>query len=123
MAKNWISSYFGPFFPPLCLLMGDTLIPPSLLLTKMLPLGALSMRSMERVLFQAITTQFSHHLLENSIFSHFSPFVPAHGQPLDPTSLTSAFYDKTIIIGSCCNDIYGERATLGYYHSIFPPSS
>ena len=69
--------------------MGDTLIPPSLLFTKMLPLGALSMRSMERMLFQAITTQFSHHLLENLIFSHFSPFVPAYivGTPMTQSQL------------------------------------
>ena len=48
----------------------------------------------------------------------FLLFVPAHGRPLDPTS---AFTDITIITGCCCNDIYGERATPDYYHSI-PPS-
>ena len=53
-----------------------------------------------------------------AIFGHFSPFVPAHGQPLDPTS---TFTNITIITGCCCNDIYGERATPDYYHSI-PPS-
>ena len=47
------------------------------------------------------------------IFGHFSPFVPAHGRPLDPIS---AFTNITIITGCCCNDIYGERATPGYYH-------
>ena len=88
----------------------------------MLPLGAFSMKSMERKLFQAITTQFSNHLLENSIFSHFSLFVPAYGQPLDPIS---AFIDKNVITGCCCNDICKEKATPGYYHttsySIFLP--
>ena len=78
------------------------------------------MKSMERKLFQAITTQFSNHLLENSIFSHFSLFVPAYGQPLDPIS---AFIDKNVITGCCCNDICKEKATSGYYHLIFPPFS
>ena len=80
------------------------------------------MKSMERKLFQAITTQFSNYLLENSIFSHFSLFVPAYGQPLDPIS---AFIDKNVITGCCCNDICKEKATPGYYHttsySIFLP--
>ena len=58
------------------------------------------------------------HLIENWIFDHFWPFVPVHGQPLDPNF---AFIDKTIITGCCCNDIYGEKATPGYYHPIFPP--
>ena len=52
------------------------------------------------------------------IFYHFLPFEPAHDQPLDPTS---TFIDITIITGCCCKDIYGERATPDYYHSI-PPS-
>ena len=116
MAKNGISSNFRPFSPHLCLLMGDTLIPPLLLFTKMLPLGAVAMKSGKRKLLQAITTPFSQQLPENSIFGHFSPFVTAHGQPLDPTS---AFIDKTIITGCCCNDIYGERATPGYYNPPF----
>ena len=80
------------------------------------------MKSMERKLFQAITTQFSNYLLENSIFSHFSLFVPAYGQPLDPIS---AFIDKNVITRCCCNDICKEKATPGYYHttsySIFLP--
>ena len=52
------------------------------------------------------------------VFGHFSPYEPAHGQPFDPTS---AFIYITIITECCCNDIYGERATPDYYHSI-PPS-
>ena len=52
------------------------------------------------------------------IFGHFALFVPAHGWPLNPTS---AFIDKNVITGCCCNDIYGKRATPGYYHPIFPP--
>ena len=53
-----------------------------------------------------------------SFFSHFSPFVLAYGQPLDPVS---TFIVQYVITGDCCNDIYGERATLGYYHPTFPP--
>ena len=48
--------------------MGDPSIPPPLLLTKMLSLGAVAMIFMERELLQAITTPFSHHLPENGIF-------------------------------------------------------
>ena len=57
-------------------------------------------------------------LPENSIFDHFSPFVITQSQPLDPTS---TFIGKNIIKGCCCNDIYGEKATPGYYQPIFPP--
>ena len=70
---------------------------------------------MERKLFQAITTQFSNHLLENSIFSHFSLFVPAYGQPLDPIS---AFIDKNVITGCCCNDICKELDAQRQYMVI-----
>ena len=56
-------------------------------------------------------------MTKNGIFDHFSPFEPAHGQPLDPTS---AFIDITIITGCCCNDICIEKAAPGYYHPIFP---
>ena len=69
------------------------------------------------MLFQDITTQFSDHLLENLIFSHFSPYVPAYGYPYDPIS---AFIDKNAINGCCCNEIWKEKATAGYYHPIFP---
>ena len=44
-----------------------------------------------------------------AIFGHFSPFVLAHGRSLDPTS---AFIDKSIITGCCCNDIYEVRPVL-----------
>ena len=57
-----------------CLCMGDPLILPPLSLTKMLSPGAVVMITMERKLLQAITTPFSHHLPENSIFGHFWPF-------------------------------------------------
>ena len=57
-------------------------------------------------------------LPENSIFDHFSPFVITQSQPLDPTS---TFIGKNIIKGCCCNDIYREKATPGYYHTLFPP--
>ena len=75
----------------------------------------------EREQLQAITTPFSCHLPENWIFAHFGyfwPFMPAHGWPLDPTSL---FIDINIIIGYCCNEIYRKKATPGYYNSIFLP--
>ena len=76
------------------------------------------MISMERKLFQAITTQFSNYLLENSILSHFSLFVPAYEQPL---YYIFAFIDENGIIGCCCNDISKkEKATPGYFHPIFP---
>ena len=79
------------------------------------------MISMERELLQTITTPFSCHKPENSIlaiFGHFSPFVPAHGRSLNPTS---AFIEITIITGCCCNNIHRKRATPGYYNPIFPP--
>ena len=57
-------------------------------------------------------------MTKNSIYSHFSLFVLAYGQPLDPIS---AFIDKNVITGCCCNDIYGKRDTAGYYHPVFPP--
>ena len=53
-----------------------------------------------------------------AIFGHFSPFVPAHGQPLDPTSV---FIDKNVITRCCCNEIFKAKATTGYYHLILPP--
>ena len=53
-----------------------------------------------------------------AIFGHFSPFVPAHGRPLDPTS---AFIDITIITECSCNDMCIEKAAPGYYHPIFLP--
>ena len=101
--------------------MGNPLIPPPFLMTKMLSLGAVAMKSSKRKLLQAITTSFSHHFPENSIFSHFchfSPFVPTHGRSLDPTSI---FMDKNVITGCCCNEIYKKKATSGYYHLILPP--
>ena len=59
---------FSAIFYHLCLVKGDCLIPPLLLLTKMLLLGAVALISTERELFQAITTPFSRHLPENGIF-------------------------------------------------------
>ena len=123
MVQNSQISHFLLFlaiFHRLCLLM-DNLFTPSLLLSmKMvsLPLGAVALISVKRKLLKDMNTPFSQHLPKNSIFGHFSPFVPAHGQPLDPTS---AFIDITIITGCHCNDIYGERATPGYYNPIFLP--
>ena len=71
------------------------------------------MISMERELLHFPMISLKIQFL--AIFGHFLPFVPAHGQPLDPTS---PFTNITIITGCCCNDIYGERATPDYYHSI-----
>ena len=44
-----------------------------------------------------------------AIFGHFPLYVPTHGWPLDPIS---AFIDKSIITGCCCNDIYEVRPVL-----------
>ena len=52
------------------------------------------------------------------IFDHFSPFVPAHAWPLDPTSTFVHLNDTTWCF---FNEIYGEKAFPGYYHPIFPP--
>ena len=41
------------------------------------------------------------HLPKNSMFALFPPFVPAHGQPLDPTI---DFIDKKVITKYCCSD-------------------
>ena len=49
-----------------------------------------------------------------------SPFAPTYGWPLDPTS---AFIDKNVITGCCCNDIYGEKAIPGCFHPNVLPSS
>ena len=85
---------FWAIFPHLCLLKGNPLTPPLLLLTEMLSLGAAAVTATERKLLQVITIPSSPHLPENSIFGHFALFVLAHGQPLDPTS---AFTDKEVI--------------------------
>ena len=71
--------------------MGNPLTPTLLLLTKMLSLGAVAVTATETKLFQVFTIPSSRHLPEDSIFDHFALFVPAHGQPLDPSS---AFPDK-----------------------------
>ena len=55
-----------------------------------------------------------------AIFDHFSQIVPTHQQSLDPTS---AFIGINIMKGCCCNDIYGEKATPHYYHTIFLPEN
>ena len=55
-----------------------------------------------------------------AIFDHFSPFEPAHRQPIDPTS---TFIDQNVISGCCFNEICNERVTPGYYHSFFLTSA
>ena len=52
--------------------MSNPFIPLPLSLAKMLSMGAVSMKSMVRNLFSAITAPFSHHLPENQIFSYCS---------------------------------------------------
>ena len=47
-----------------------------------------------------------------------SPFAPAYGRPLDPTS---AFIDKNVITDCYGSDIHGEKAIQGYFHPISPP--
>ena len=66
--------------------MGDPLIPPLLLLTKMLSLGAVAMKSTERKLLQAITTPFFRHMPQIQFLAIFDHFLPTNGQPYDPTS-------------------------------------
>ena len=83
--------------------------------------GAVVMITMERKLLQAITTPFSHHLPENSIFGHFWPFFIIGAYICKTLDLISAFIDKNVITGCICNDIYGERATQVYCQPIFPP--
>ena len=71
--------------------MGDPLIPPLLLLTKMLSLGAVAMKSTERKLLQAITTPFFRHMPQIQflailvIFDHFCP--PMGDQMIPPVLL------------------------------------
>ena len=71
LPENFNFWSFLAIFHHLCLLMGDPLIPPLLILTKILSLGAVAMKSTERKLLKAFTTPFHHHLPENSIFGHF----------------------------------------------------
>ena len=102
--ENYIFGHFWPFFT-ICTYSGDCLIPPPLLLTKMLLLGAVALISTERELLQAIPPHFlaiCQKMKFLVIFSCFSPFVPALGQPND---LISASIDKNLITGYCCNDI------------------
>ena len=94
--------------------MGDPLILPPLSLTKMSP-GAVAMITMESELLQFSTPPFPAISLEIEflvIFRHFSPFVLAYGQPLDPVF---TFINQNVITECCCNVIYGETATQGYY--------
>ena len=70
---------FWPFlaiFHHFCLLMGDPLIPPLLLLTKMLSLGAVAMKSTERKLLQVITTPFFRHMPQIQFLAIFDYFWP-----------------------------------------------
>ena len=79
------------------------------------------MISTEREQLQDITTPLFCHMPQIqflAIFGHFSPFVSAHGWPLDPTP---AFIDKNVITRCCCNEIYGKKAAPGHYNPIFPP--
>ena len=70
-------SIFGRFgrFLHFCLLMGNLFTTSLLLLMKMVSLGAVAMISLKRKLLLAISTPFSQHLPQNSIFGHFSPIV------------------------------------------------
>ena len=77
LPENLIFGHFSPI-----VLMGNPLIPPPLLLTKLLSLGAVAMISTEREQLQAITTPFFCHMPQIqflAIFGHFSPFVSTHG--------------------------------------------
>ena len=88
---------FLAIFHHLCLLMGDPLIPPLILLTKILSLGDVAMKSTERKLLQAITTPFFRHMPQIqfsaifglvwpflAIFDHFCPLM---NDPMIPSLL------------------------------------
>ena len=99
--------------------MGNPLTPPLILLTKKLSLSAVVVIATERKQLQTITISYSHQLHKDWIFSHFAPFVPAQGQPLDPTF---AVTDKNIITEFCCNDIYGKKGFQSHYTYFLPLS-
>ena len=67
---------FLTIYPHLRQLMGNPLTPPSLLLTKMLPVDAIAIIYTERKLFQALSTPLSRHLLPFACKFHFWPFTP-----------------------------------------------
>ena len=93
---------FWPFFPNLCLLMVNHLIPALLLLKEILSLDAVKIICMKRKLFHVVSTPFSWHypsLAWITIF--FSQFARVHGQSLDSSS---AFLYKNVITRCCCND-------------------
>ena len=153
---------FWPFFPNLCLLMVNHLIPALLLLKETFLLDAVKIICMKRKLFHVVSTPFSWHypslawitfffpylrvfmgnpltlhlrffikmlsldavaMIERAILGCFHPisllfsviylkndflasfplFAHAHGQSLDPSS---TFFDKNVITGCCCNDIF-----------------
>ena len=55
-----------------------------------------------------------HHLHKTKFFTIFSHFFTICAYSW-ATPLPHLCYF------CCCNDIFGQRATSGYYHSIFPP--
>ena len=57
-------------------------------------------------------------MAKNGILSHFSPFVPDYGRPVNPTS---TFIDYNVITSCCFIEIYVEKTTPSYYQSIFLP--
>ena len=60
--------------PHLCLHMGNPFTPFPLLLTKMLSLGAVAMKSPERKLLQVITTPFFRHMPQIQFLAIFGYF-------------------------------------------------
>ena len=92
------------------LLKGEPLIPLPLLLTKMLSLNAVSIKSMERKLLQAINTKFSDHFPKTSIFWPFFPDLCQlmYGQRLNPIS---TFSEKNLFLGAVAM-IYTKRKQL-----------
>ena len=107
LPENWVWSFLA-IFHHLCLLMGNPLISPSLILKKILWLGAVAMKSTTKKLLEAIACPYSCHFPENCLFGYFLLFFTicaCSGQALDPTS---AFIDKYVITRCCYNDIYGE---------------
>ena len=111
LLENSIFGHFHHF-------MGNFLIPPPLLSIKPLSLGAVAKISTERESYSRLLPLYFPAIWLKIEFGHFWPFAPAYGWPLDPTF---TFFDKNVITGCCCNEIYHKKGTPGYYHPIFLP--
>ena len=112
---------FFSYCPHLCLHISNPLTPSLFLLTKMLSLVVVAIISTDRSHVRLLSPHLPAIFVKIPFFDHFHhflPLMPAYEQTLCPIS---ACVDKNNFTGRCCNDICKERATLGYYHPIFPP--